>query len=150
VVGSNNNRGEAARPSDEYTARTAANLAWLREAFAVAGEAQVQGVVVFMQANPRLEGWMARLEPTTTDGFEALRLEFQRLALAFGRPVALVHGDTHYFRVDKPFADPQTRETFVHLTRAETFGTPNLHAVVLTIDPADPNLFRFEPLLVSP
>ncbi len=150
VVGSNNNRGKAARPSDEYTARTAANLAWLREAFAVAGEAQVQGVVVFMQANPRLEGWMARLEPTTTDGFEALRLEFQRLALAFGRPVALVHGDTHYFRVDKPFADPQTRETFVHLTRAETFGTPNLHAVVLTIDPADPNLFRFEPLLVSP
>jgi len=41
--------------------------------------------------------------------------------VAFRRPVAYVHGDSHYFRVDKPFLDFQGRrlETF---TRVETFG----------------------------
>lgn len=148
VVGSNNNRGDGAVPGEEYTTRNAANLAWLREAFAVAGQQKLHGVVVVMQANPRLEGWMARLEPTPTDGFADLRQELERLARAFGRPVLLIHGDTHYFRVDKPFADPQTRESFISLTRVETFGTPNIHGVVLTVDPADPNLFHFEPLVV--
>jgi len=74
--------------------------------------------------------------------------EFQRLAEAFGKPVTLVHGDTHYFRVDQPFSDSTTRRVIRTITRAETYGNPNFHAIVMTVDPSSANLFRFEPLVV--
>jgi len=74
--------------------------------------------------------------------------EFQRLAEAFGKPVTLVHGDTHYFRVDQPFSDSTTRRVIPTITRAETYGNPNFHAIVMTVDPSSANLFRFEPLVV--
>src|SRR6187200_2717305 len=38
-----------------------------------------------------------------------------------GRPVAVVHGDSHYFRIDKPFLDAQGRR-LENFTRVETFG----------------------------
>ena len=57
-------------------------------------------------------------------------------------------GDTHYFRVDRPFSDSTTRLVIPTITRAETYGNPNFHAIVMTVDTASPNLFRFEPLAV--
>jgi len=35
-----------------------------------------------------------------------------------------------------------------HFTRVETFGTPDSHWIRATIDPADPGVFRFDPMLV--
>jgi len=35
--------------------------------------------------------------------------------------VAYVHGDSHYFRVDKPFLDAKGRR-LENFTRVETFG----------------------------
>ncbi|HEX2191246.1 MAG TPA: hypothetical protein VHG51_20215 [Longimicrobiaceae bacterium] len=60
--------------------------------------------------------------------------------------MALVHGDTHFFRVDQPLVDPDSGERLTNVTRAETFGSPDLHALLMTVDPRSPNLFRFEPL----
>jgi len=151
LPGSNNNRGtDTASVPREYAERNAANLAWLRDGFAVATRDRKRGVAVFMQANPGLNTsagrWGPRLKP---DGFADFLGEFQRLGVAFGKPVALVHGDTHYFRVDQPFSDSTTHLTYTNITRAETYGNPNFHAVVMTVDPASPNLFRFEPLAVG-
>ena len=76
-----------------------------------------------MQANPGLNTIAGRWGPRPkVDGFAAFLTEFQRLAVAFGKPVALVHGDTHYFRVDQPFSDSTTRLTITTITRAETMG----------------------------
>ena len=150
LPGSNNNRGTdtTAAPA-EFRERNAANIAWLREGFAVATRDRKRGVAVFMQANPGLSTnagrWGPRPKP---DGFADFLGEFQRLAVAFGKPVALVHGDTHYFRVDQPFSDSTTRLTITTITRAETYGNPNFHSVLMTVDPASANLFRFEPLAV--
>jgi hypothetical protein len=41
--------------------------------------------------------------------------------VAFRRPVAYVHGDSHYMRVDKPFLDARGRR-LENFTRVETFG----------------------------
>ena len=116
---------------------------------ALATRERKRGVAMFMQANPGLNTvagrWAPRPKP---DGFADFLSEFQRLAVAFGKPVALVHGDTHYFRVDQPFSDSTTRLVIPTITRAETYGNPNFHAIVMTVDPASPNLFRFEPLVV--
>ena len=42
----------------------------------------------------------------------------------------------------------QANSGLTTITRAETYGNPNFHALLMTVDPASPNLFRFEPLAV--
>jgi hydroxyacyl-ACP dehydratase HTD2-like protein with hotdog domain len=70
--------------------------------------------------------------------------------VAFGKPVVYVHGDTHTFRIDKPLVYSSSPSRFIeNFTRVETFGYPNTHWVRVTIDPDDPNVFRFEQEIVS-
>jgi hypothetical protein len=143
VVGSNNNLGRTPEMDKEFQARSKANLAWLQSSFAIAKAKKLSGIMLAMQANPGFE-----LPPDKRTGFnaflEALRPEVKR----FGKPVALVHGDSHNFRIDKPLVDDRDRHV-MNFTRVETFGTPDVHWVKAIIDPSDPNLFRFEPLLVK-
>ncbi len=145
VVGSNNGRGLGAEPHPEYVERNAANLAWLRESFAEARRADLRGVVIIMHANP-IEGWPPD-RPDEVNGLIETRDEIRALAAEFGRPVALVHGDTHEFRVDRPLRDAQGN-MLTDLIRAETYGWPHMHAMIMTVDPAGPELFTFEPLIV--
>jgi hypothetical protein len=37
----------------------------------------------------------------------------------------------------------------MNFTRVETFGPPDMHWVRATVDPSDPNLFQFEPVVVK-
>jgi hypothetical protein len=48
------------------------------------------------------------------DGFHDFLIALRDQVVAFSRPVAYVHGDSHYFRVDKPFlnAKGQRLENF--------------------------------------
>src|SRR5690606_35837269 len=145
VVGSNNGRGLGTTPRSEYVERNAANLAWLRESFAEARRADRRGIVVIMHANP-IEGWPPD-RPDDVNGLIETRDEVRALAAEFGKPVALVHGDTHEFRVDHPLRDAQGNPR-TNVVRAETYGWPHMHAMIMTVDPAGPELFTFEPLIV--
>jgi hypothetical protein len=49
--------------------------------------------------------------------------------------------------VDQPFQD-STGHIRTNITRAETYGTPNLHALLMCVDAKNPNLFTFEPIIV--
>ncbi|MBK8065740.1 MAG: hypothetical protein IPK29_18370 [Betaproteobacteria bacterium] len=66
----------------------------------------------------------------------------------YDKPVAYLHGDTHLFRIDKPLYSTKTGRVFENFTRVETFGWPDTHWVRASIDPADPQLFRFKPEIV--
>ena len=77
------------------------------------------------------------------DYVNALRTE----TLAFRGQVALVHGDSHYFKMDKPINGPSDG-VLANFTRVETFGARNTHWVSATIDANNPNLFEFEPRIV--
>ena len=57
------------------------------------------------------------------------------------RPVLLVHGDTHTHRVDKPLMDASGKRV-ENLTRVESFGSPFVNWVRVSVDPADPAFFR--------
>ena len=63
---------------------------------------------------------------------------------AFDKPVVFLHGDTYLFRIDKPLYSKKTNRLFENFTRIETFGWPDSHWVRITVDPADPQLFRFK------
>lgn len=78
----------------------------------------------------------------------------QREVLAYDKPIALVHGDTHYFRVDKPLIlDDKSGggrgRVVEHFTRVELFGYPEAHWVRASVDPTDPKVFRFSPEMVT-
>lgn len=158
ITGSNNNLGRTPEMDAEYAERNAANLEWLRDAFRHARESNSRGLMLLMQANPYFEQrWPVRRRgglrfapppPNRPDGFADFVAALTREVLAYDKPVALVHGDTHYFRIDKPMIiDDKSgagRGSIVeHFTRVELFGYPEAHWVRAVIDPADPNVFSF-------
>ena len=145
VVGSNNNRGPDSVATAEHTSRTRANVAWLEAAFSDARRSGAIGVAVFMHANPLPSAAARAARP---NGFMEVTTALLRLAREFDKPVALVHGDTHYFRIDKPFEEPGTYRVYGRITRAETFGDPNTHWLRMRVDPRDPDVFSFFPVLI--
>lgn len=146
VVGSNNNWRDASTEK-EFRERDAANIRWMRSAFALARQNGFRAVVLIIQANPHFE----QKKRPARDGFEATLRTLEEQTLSFTGPVVLVHGDSHYFRIDKPLVHRQkNREGALveNFTRVETFGPPDGHWVRATVDPRNPALFTFEPVLV--
>lgn len=135
VTGSHNNRGFGTATDAEARCRDEANRRWLERAARQAEAAGALGMVILVQANPwwtgEFTGFVAQVEET------ARRLR---------RPVLLAHGDSHMYRVDFPFRDARG-EPLPHLTRMETFGSPFVGWVRVTVDPGRPDLFTFEPVL---
>ena len=59
----------------------------------------------------------------------------------------LVHGDTHFFKLDKPLLNQAN--LVANFTRLETFGSPNVDWVRVQVDPHSRSFFRFEPMVVA-
>jgi hypothetical protein len=136
VPGSYNNIAQ----KREYEERNAANGAWLKESFRLAAESGARGVLVVIHANPKFRSAPKR------NPYRMFLTALEREVLAFGKPVVLVHGDTHEFRIDKPLRDSKTGQPIDNLTRVETFGSPDVRWIKGTVDPRDPNVFSFEPV----
>ncbi|MEM9906217.1 MAG: hypothetical protein AAF921_14455 [Cyanobacteria bacterium P01_D01_bin.44] len=149
IVGSNNNLGRTLANDAEYTTRNAANWAWLRDAFDFAKDNNLKGIMLVIQANPGFEK-----PPSDRTGFNDFISALETELTDYPNPVVLVHGDTHYFRIDKPLptweANTPTPPRFLNFTRVETFGSPDVHWLKATIDPSDPQVFWFEPQFVLP
>ena len=162
VVGSNNGLDpwNQIDPADSYAsprpdriaevqAREAAALAWIDEVFAQATARRSAGVMIAMQANPNFDLPAADVQ---RQGFNKVLERIAQRAVAFGKPVLLAHGDSHYFRVDKPLvapAQPSGSQMLENVTRAENFGAQHVHWVEVFVDPRDPNVFRIEPRIVQ-
>jgi hypothetical protein len=138
---------EQQRMRDEQAARKAANLHWLDEGFAYAKQIRAKGVMIVWQADPNFNNENKPANPHDFDAYpdyvNALRTE----TLAFPGQVVLVHGDSHYFKLDKPLTLPSGK-VVPNFTRVETFGAASTHWVQATIDPKSRNLFTFEPMIV--
>ena len=141
VPGDRNNFG-----TPEFGPRNEANLAWIRETFALARTDNHRAVMLMMQANPHFD-----LGPTNRlrQGFNEMIKVIESETVAFKRPVVLVHGDSHYFRIDQPLISSRTRRRIENFTRVETFGNPDVHWIRASVDWRDPNVFRFHPEYVK-
>jgi hypothetical protein len=140
---------EVQRQRNEEMARKAADLEWLREGFDYAERVHAKGVMIVWQADPNFNNEAHLTNPHDYDAYpdyiNALRTQTE----AFSGQVVLVHGDSHYFKVDKPLNRTTTGGVVTNLTRVETFGARNTHWVSARIDPRDPNLFVFEQRIVA-
>lgn len=164
VPGSCNNLCDTAPDAAEFAARNAANIKWMKESFAVATAHRSAAVMIIAQANP---GWDPS-DPTRapvrnpatlaeavagTDGYKDYLLALREQVAAFRKPVVYVHGDSHYYRVDKPFlsANGQRLENF---TRVETFGNSaangnnDVHWIKVMVDPRSRDVFSFQAMMV--
>jgi hypothetical protein len=135
----------------EYQARNTANLSWLHDSFVLAKSRGLKGVMVVIQADmsfdlPETETFNERTQVPGFDGYNDTIAALIAETRDFAGQVVLVHGDVHFFKEDKPLVDQA--HLVPNFTRLETFGSPNVHWVKVTVDPRSRNLFRFEPMIV--
>jgi len=145
VPGSDNNFNgtrHGGGPVAEFIERSAANRAWLAQAFALARSRKLAGILIVIQGNP---GFHAANAGNPSPGYRDFLTQLREETQAFGGQVVLVHGDTHHHRIDQPLENPDTRGTVKNFTRVETIGSPFFGWVKGTVDAADPQVFRFEP-----
>jgi len=147
VDGETRSDAEIARMRAEETARKAADLQWLHDGFAYAKQVGAKGVMVVFQADLNFNNEQHLADTRSWDAFPAYVDALRNETAAFPGQVALVHGDSHYFKVDKPI-NGSNGGVLANFTRVETFGARNTHWVSATIDPKDPNLFEFTPQMV--
>jgi len=111
--------------ADEFSARATADSTWVAQAFARATQTKARGVVLAFQADM----WDPA-EPTLS-GFDQLVEQIGTLAASFGRPVLLLEGDSHVWRVDAPFT-----------TGAVVTPTNTLFSALHPVTPVAPNVTR--------
>jgi hypothetical protein len=103
-------------------------VAWVNAAFDAAEAQQSPGVMIIWQDDPFDGNSDERLEDALIDR-----------ARAFGKPVVLVHGDTHVYRLERSWRQAP------NLIELETFALDNTDWwVQVTVDPASPQVFSFE------
>jgi len=141
VPGPNNNFGMGKEAQAEFLARNPVLLDWLRQGFSAARQEKASGIVIVMQGNPGFKHCAAGLAHS---GYLDLLETLRRETLDFSGQVLLVHGDTHWHRIDHPLRHPQSKERVSNFTRLESFGYPFMGWVKIIIDTEFPTLFRFE------
>jgi hypothetical protein len=152
--------GDANGDAAEYQAREAADEQWLQQTFDEAKAGKAAGVMIIGQADPgfdKSDGTRGpQRDPKTLaetdgqpDGYQAFLLKLRSLTIDFGKPVVYVHGDSHYFRVDKPLQD-RNGVRIENFTRVETFGDNqgtginDVQWVKALVDPESRDVFAFQ------
>ena len=166
IPGSNNNKvlddkdctkksartlAQCEQSNAEYLARDAANIQWLNASFEAAKAAKSRGIVLAFQGDPGFDlpetEDLDESKAASVSGYQAFLQQVVQETEKFEGQVLLVHGDTHFFKVDKPLYGP-TR-ILPNLTRLQTFGSPNMHWVKVNVNPKRPGLFDVEPMMVK-
>ncbi len=171
IQGSCNNLCDVAPDQAEYNARNQADITWMRDTFKSAIANNSAAVMFISQGDPGwdlTDGTRAPLRDPKTlaetdvdsagvkipDGFQSFLVALRDEVIAFRKPVAYVHGDSHYQRVDKPFLDSQGRR-LENFTRVETFGNNaanglnDVNWVKVLVNPKNKDVFSYQPQIVS-
>jgi hypothetical protein len=174
-IRSNTNRQQPECDLDnaEYAARDAANIQFLNESFDFAMMHNARGVVILIQADPSFDLPETESDNERTcvraaqgecldapdntnpnlanyDGYDAFLAALRQKTVEFGTvggQVVLVHGDTHFYKVDKPLDTPTS--LLPNFTRVCTFGSPSVDWIKVAVDHNSRNLFNFEPMIVQ-
>ena len=145
VVGSNNNfevRNIGA--VTEFIERDAANVAWVEASFDAAIKGNAKAVVLGFQADMFEFDFNAFGDETFLrhSGFGNFAGALVKKAAEFGKPVLIVYGDSHQFKVTRPF--PTTGANILAL---EVYGETDMNAVEVTVKPDDAAVFSFTPVI---
>ncbi|WIA43917.1 hypothetical protein OEZ86_010322 [Tetradesmus obliquus] len=164
VPGSCNNLCDTSPDEPEFKARNAANIKWMKDSFAAAAKADSAAIMIISQADP---GWddsdktrapmrdaknLTQID-SDPDGYFEYLTALREQVIAFKKPVAYVHGDSHYFRVDKPFLDSKGAR-LVNFTRVQTPGSNanngnnDVNWVKVIVNPTSREVFNYAMMVV--
>jgi hypothetical protein len=153
---SNRTQADCDAATAEYQARNIKNIEWLQAAFSEAKANNYAGVLIVIQADiffpfelsdgGYTDSFLPQLDANNgyTDFFNTLVEETH----AFSGKVLLVHGDSHYFKIDKAMVDADGHLT-ANFTRVEVFGNADNNWIEMTVDPESDNVFSFEPVILN-
>ncbi len=148
IVGSQNGmvdfQSRTVEHDQEVRARTQASVSWLQETFRNAKDDKA--VFIMIHANPHLE---QAADPDGSYGIFDFLQTLEQEVIRFGKPVILAHGDSHYFRYDKPLLNRKTGKRLENFTRLEAFGASDIHWVRVKVNGKDPNVFSIRQELVA-
>lgn len=172
IQGSCNNLCGDGFNAAEYAARNAANIAWMKETFTEAANRHAAAIMFISQGDPgfsKFEFDAPLRDPATLgqtsgpsstpaaagfDGFQEFLVALRKQVITFSKPVTYVHGDSHYFRIDKPMMDPSGLIRLQNFTRVETFGdhgeawSTDVQWVKVLVDSSTPEVFAYQPQIV--
>jgi hypothetical protein len=132
MVGSNNNF-ESRDPSavNEFFHREAANVAWIKDAFAVASEKKIKLLVFAFQADVFEARNIYEDFPSWSGFRKSIGETLLPLAQQWRKPVLIIHGDSHRFRLDQPFTI--NRKPLTNITRLIVPGDTDVRAVKVNV-----------------
>ncbi|MBW8619092.1 MAG: hypothetical protein KGO21_10350 [Hyphomicrobiales bacterium] len=135
----------------EYEERDAANVAWMADAFKLARDSKAPGIVLVWQGDPGFDlpetEELDERADASRSGFTNFLNKLVAETENYAGQVLIVHGDTHFFKVDKPLYSPT--KLLPNLTRLQTFGSPSIHWVRVMVDPSSANVFTIDPVIVK-
>lgn len=141
----------------EYKERNVKNIEWLKGSFAEAKASNLPGIVIAIQADIYFpfelsdggykNDFLAQLDPKVNgyaDFFNTLVQETHN----YKGQVLLIHGDSHYYKVDKAMFNNDGTITS-NFTRVETFGDVETSWVEMNVDPKSEDVFSFKPVILK-
>jgi len=150
----------------EYEVRNAMNVEWLKSSFAKARAQHLTGVAIVIQADiffpfemsdgGYAEAFLPSLDETVdnayytghANGYRDFWHTVAEEVQNFDGEVVLIHGDSHYFKLDKPMIDGNSRSV-PNFTRVEVFGSSDNSWVEMTVNPNGENVFTFAPVVLK-
>lgn len=125
----------------EYTARNAANLAWLESGFADAKSKNSKGIMIIQQADM----WATNGDVITH--YAAEKEKLAALVSAAKVPVLLANGDSHVYVVDQPLLDANG-SVVPNFQRVTTDGEGRFGWTRIQISPNSKNVFNLSQRLL--
>jgi hypothetical protein len=147
IVGSNNNfETRDSSVTNEFFARDAANIGWIRESFKLAEKNHYRAIVFAFQANVFISRSMWEDFPAWSGFRNSIGQTLLPLAKEWNKPILIIHGDGHQLHFDQPFKIKG--QVMSNITRLEVPGASDVRAVKVTVDLSKDQKFGIS--LISP
>lgn len=144
VVGSNNNF-ESRDPLavKEFFEREQANVSWIKDAFSIANSKNLKMLVFAFQADVFESKSFYEDFPSSSGFKKTVGDTLLPLAHEWGKPILIIHGDSHRFKIDQPFS--LNKKTLNNVTRLIVPGANDVRAVKITLTESDMKFTLIQP-----
>lgn len=146
IPGSNNNNEGTESAIKEYQDRNEANLAWIDQAFNLATQRNLNGIIFAYQADMFYKpSQLTSSESGYRDTLESLISRSE----IFNKPVLLIHGDSHRLKIDQPLYRKNQKRVLENVLRLQVMGADQVQAVEVQVNPAQEQPFSFKPIILK-
>lgn len=145
IPGSNNNLDRNEESKQEYLQRNQANLAWIDHAFQLLEYQKLSGIVLAYQADMFYSPKQAN---DLSSGYRDTLISITKHSEKSGKPVLLIHGDTHRLKIDQPLLTIDQKYVLENVMRLQVMGADQVQAVEIKVDPKSEQPFSFKPLIL--